>query len=316
MDKAYDNLFIKFIRYQKTLLSLNGLDGVVSSTSNILVYMICGIAIIKGNVTIGLFTVVLNLFGNMSNSIKFFLDYGKTYQETRVSYDRINAILNMQKEKKGTIQIDNCNEIVLKNIKFGYKKNIIDGFSYNFKKGNIYYIVGKNGAGKTTLINLILGNHIDLMDGEIFFDDQKIENIDLEYAKKNLISYAEQETFLISGTIKENLELFKPSDSNSKEYIQKLNLYGEDNKSNIHENTVVNVQQNNISGGEMQKISIIRQLILNTKVMIFDEPTSNLEYTLKMKFAEIIREIKKDKIIIIITHDRDIVSDEDIIINV
>lgn len=68
--------------------------------------------------------------------------------------------------------------------------------------------------------------------------------------------------------------------------------------------SIINTQQNNISGGEKQKISIIRQLLQNPDVMLFDEPTSALEINSKANLMKILREIKKNKIVIIVTHDR------------
>lgn len=70
-----------------------------------------------------------------------------------------------------------------------------------------------------------------------------------------------------------------------------------------------------MSGGEKQKISIIRQLIQNPEIMIFDEPTANLEPMIKRKFAEILHTIKNDKIIIVVTHDKDIIGEDDVVVN-
>ena len=80
--------------------------------------------------------------------------------------------------------------------------------------------------------------------------------------------------------------------------------------------SIVNVQKNNLSGGEKQKISIIRQLILNSPIMIFDEPTANLEPAIKKVFADVVNELKSDKIIIIVTHDRDIINEDDAVIQI
>lgn len=315
MDKAFGGLFKDFIHYQKVQLSYVACDGFISTASSIFVYVICGIAILNGKVSIGLFTVVLNLFGNLAASVKFFLDYGKTYQETKVSYDRIEAINNLKEENCGNIVIDNCSYVKAENLSFGYNSKIIRNFSYDFHKGNVYYIVGQNGAGKTTLVNLILGNYQDSMDGNVLFNGNRICNVNMINARKNIIGYSEQDTFLVSGTVRENLELFCKNNDIMEKYVEELKLFSDKNGDGLSINSQINIQQNNLSGGEKQKISIIRQLIQNPDIMIFDEPTANLEPAIKRKFAEILQSIKKDKIIIVVTHDRDIISGEDIVVN-
>lgn len=315
MDDAFGELFRSFIHYQKVQLSLAACDGVISTTSYILVYFICGMAIIYGKVSIGLFTVVLNLFGNLATSVKFFLDYGKMYQETKVSYDRIKAINNLPEEKYGDAIIDVCDSVEVKNLTFGYQSTIIKDFTYDFRKGNVYYIVGRNGAGKTTLVNLLLGNYLDSMDGDVSINGKQISDIDMGAARKKIIGYSEQDTFLVSGTVRENLELFNKDNAILEKYTEELKLFSSINGDGLSEDSKINIQQNNLSGGEKQKISIIRQLIQNPEIMIFDEPTANLEPMIKRKFAEILHTIKNDKIIIVVTHDKDIIGEDDVVVN-
>ena len=76
-----------------------------------------------------------------------------------------------------------------------------------------------------------------------------------------------------------------------------------------HRNHDDNIQSNNISGGEKQKISIARVIKKNPDVIIFDEPTSAMDYESTMHFYQELERLKKDKIVIIITHDLSYVND-------
>ncbi|GFR34196.1 ATP-binding cassette domain-containing protein [Thermobrachium celere] len=102
----------------------------------------------------------------------------KIYQESLISYDRLNEIINIPIERNGEIYINQINEIELRNLNFSYTGDgfIISNFNYIFRKGNIYGIKGTNGIGKSTLIKLMLGLYQDY-EGEIFYNSLDIKKI-------------------------------------------------------------------------------------------------------------------------------------------
>ena len=315
LDRTYHKLLKSFLSCQKVQISMGLSEGVISTVSNILIYVICGIAILNGKVTVGMFTIVLNLFGNLAGAVKFYLEYGKTYQETRVSFNRIKGLNDLKDETVGVIMPVSCDSIELKNVTFGYDKTVIEDFTYTFTRGNVYYILGHNGQGKTTLLNLILGNYIDSMKGKIFINGQDITSLNMNRVKSTLIGYSEQDPFLVSGSVKENLEIFKQDEDLTKHYADVFRLYNPYKENGLKPDTPINAQCNNLSGGEKQKISIIRQLVSDPEVMIFDEPTANLEPDMKRVFSETIEEIRKDKIVIIVSHDVGLIKDTDIVVS-
>lgn len=314
LDQSFSGLFKSLLSYQKVQFSMSACDGVLSTAANLVIYLLGGLAILQGNVTIGLFTIVLSLFGNLVSSVKFFLSYGKSYQEAMVSLRRIEELMKIPQATNGYEKLYTAETISLNNVSFGYDKPILNDFSYTFKKGNIYCIVGKNGVGKSTLLNLILGSYVDEMRGDIYIDGIDIRKLDMMWLKRKVMGYSEQDTCLICGTIKENLTLFYNNENYLEKYLEAFSFCNGKVDEGLLLDSQINVLQNNLSGGEKQKISIIRQLVLDPCIMIFDEPTANLESEGKKIFADILQRIKSNKIIIIVTHDPSLIGDEDVII--
>lgn len=305
LDRSFTKVMSSLLDYQKLQSAVIGSDSIITTLATLIVYIVGGLSILSSKLTVGAFSITLNLFSSMLNSVKFFLNFGKYYQEALASYNRIEEILNIPCEKSGDILLDKIRTIELRNVSFKYgDKEVIKNFSYTFEKGNIYFLIGCNGIGKSTLLNLISGQHINEYTGSILFNDVNVCNLDICSLRKKAIGFSEQETILLADTVKNNLELFNKNDKNLNEYIEQLDLLAYIRQLDNGIRSIINTQQNNISGGEKQKISIIRQLLQNPDVMLFDEPTSALEINSKANLMKILREIKKNKIVIIVTHDR------------
>lgn len=177
-----------------------------------------------------------------------------------------------------------------------------------FVAGKIYSIRGENGAGKSTLINLLLGLYINCYRGEIIYNGIDINKIDLVDLRNKLVGVTEQIPLLLNDTLYNNLLMGSKNFELMNFLIDYFQLNDFISRLENGINNVINESTTNISGGEKQKIAIIRQLISNPDVMIFDEPTASLDFDSKNKFLKYITKIKANKIIIIITHD-DIIND-------
>lgn len=334
-DKGFGGLKEAVVHNQKVGYLYSGLDGFITTLAQITLFITGGIQILSGNFTIGMFTIFSSYFNMMIGAARYFFNLGASYQQTLVAYNRITEILEQKTESKGNKILDGIQSIALNNLTFGYdadngndnsNKKIIENFNVTFSKGKIYGIAGANGAGKSTLINLLLGLYSNEYQGNVSYNGINIQNIDMPQARKILFGFAEQEPMLINDTIRYNLtyglddrdnsrektdKTFKTfSDSENKalidvtqiaEYLQILNMDDFINKNSLE--LIINDKNSNTSGGEKQKISILKVLLKSPPVMIFDEPTSALDAETTGRFIEYLRKIKKDRIIILITHD-------------
>ena len=312
-DSSYVNIKDTSIHNQKVTYLYSSLDGIISTIAQIVLFVIGGIQVLEGNFTIGMFTVFTSYFNMMLGASRYFFGIGASYQKTLTVYDRIMDILNQKPESRGKKSIHDIKQIELNNLTFSYdsKGQIISHFNAAFSKGRIYGIAGENGKGKSTLISLIMGMYIDEYEGQIAYDGVDIRDIDMEAARKNLLGFAEQEPQLVSYSIRYNLDFQQTGNSGDMlhqldKHIKTLNMENFITSNSL--DFIINEKNTNISGGEKQKISILRVLHKNPVVMIFDEPTSALDSQTTKNFMEYLERVKADKIIIIITHEETVLD--------
>lgn len=177
----------------------------------------------------------------------------------------------------------------VEHIKKSYDREIIKDISYNFEAGKMYVIKGISGCGKSTFLNIIGGveNNYEgnvCVDGEACKADKML----------NLTGYVFQYSLLLSNiTVLDNLKLIDSDIVKIKKLSQKFGV-----------SELLDKYPNQISGGERQRISIIRALLQNPKILLMDEPTASLDETNSLMIANVISELKSsERIIIVATHE-------------
>ena len=306
LNKAFLMVYRKLMNAQKLTNLYNSFMMLLSITTKLVLFIIGGINIIKGNMTIGTFYILSSYLDKTMSSLMFFASFGESYQTNLASYNRIKELLDRPSVISNGDNLSEINSIRLDNINFKYnEKLIINDFSYNFEKGNIYWIKGDNGAGKSTLISLLIGLYEDKYEGNICYDNNDIKLLNMNEIRKNLIGIVEQNPVLIEDTIINNLTFSNNCDIDVlNKYIKLIGLEKFLNSEEDKFNQIINENSTNISGGEKQKLSIIRELIKNPSLLIFDEPTSAMDKDSKTEFYKYIQELKSGRIIIIISHDQ------------
>lgn len=170
---------------------------------------------------------------------------------------------------------------------------IINDFSYEFIEGNIYVIVGESGVGKSTLLKIV-GGLTKADSGEIFYEGYKLSK---PFKNKRLyqseISHVFQDCLLVSDlTIEQNLKLLGYTNI-SPELFNLVNLH-----------KPMDQLVGKLSGGEKQKLALLRALIKNPKYLFLDEITANLDQKNGEIIVDVIKNLKSEnRVIIVVTHD-------------
>ncbi len=303
--EKYEKLYNIIMKFTKLAYIFSSLGSTINNLAKIALIFIGGVRIISGNLTIGEFTIMSSYFAIFIGAVNYFLELGKTYQSALICLNRIGEVSTLEKESNGSELVGHIDEIELKNVSFSYNGNgnIFKPISYLFEKGNIYCIVGENGSGKSTLINVIL-NIYNNYQGEVFINNKSIKNIDMICARRDLFSVAEQNPALFESNLEANLKY--SIDNCDLEllnyYVEAFKLYNGESRSNLSEKKV-NKKNDTISGGEKQKVSLIRALLKDSHCLILDEPSTYLDEDGMNALKRILYEVKDNKIVIIVTHD-------------
>tara|TARA_B100000787_G_scaffold169580_1_gene161213 strand:- start:2936 stop:4669 length:1734 start_codon:yes stop_codon:yes gene_type:complete len=198
--------------------------------------------------------------------------------------------------------------INLRNVSFKYPeslKNILKNINLDLVTNKIYGIVGKTGSGKTTLIDLISGFHKP-SDGKILANDIDISN-NLSKWRKNF-AYVSQNIFLFDSSIEKNISLETDEKLIDKKILDQALKDSQLSEfvNNLPNNSKTFVGQNGarLSGGQIQRIGIARAIYQKSKCVIFDESTNALDEITEVEILKMIQKIKKDKLIIIISHNK------------
>ena len=205
--------------------------------------------------------------------------------------------------------------IKVKNINHSYPdgdsyKQILKDVDFEFEEGKLYTIEGPSGSGKTTLLSIIAG--LDVPDsGEVMFMDDNVLKLGLNNYRRKFASIVFQSYNLIEYmTSIENVNSaieVSSSKSNYKLAKDTLNSMGFDDAKN---NRLVN----KLSGGEQQRVAIARCLATNSKVVLADEPTGNLDSETEDQILSIFKDLahKEKKCVIIVTHSKKVSSIADV----
>ena len=298
-NNKFKNISIKSNLYSYLILPIN---LIINNLSNILVIGVGALLVLKHQITIGNIVAFLSYASMFKEPINELSSMMGTIGESIASLKRIYNIIDYKTDNKKGIMVDIKGDIEFKNVYFKYKdKNVLNNINFKINKKTSLSIIGETGSGKTTIINLI-EKFYNINKGTIYIDGYDIHDIDKECLRKN-IGLVLQETKFFKGTIIDNIKY--GLDIKDEEIIKickkvKANIFIEKLPNNYY--TVIDNENNILSNGEKQLISIIRCILKNPKIIILDEATSEVDIKTEKLIYESMKYLLKNKTCIIIAH--------------
>ena len=220
--------------------------------------------------------------------------------------NKILDILEKEDIKEGDIKLNGISSVSFNNVTFSYKddnpKKVLDNISFNLIKNNLYGLVGLSGSGKSSLTKLLTKEEI-IDQGIIKVNDINFDDINLSSYYSN-VCYISYDSYLFNDTILNNFKLIK-EDISEEEILHYLKLVKLDylvTKSKEGVNFKIKEDSSNLSGGEKQRLILAINLVKKRDFYIFDEATSSIDKESEDVIRDIIYSLKKDSIILFISH--------------
>ena len=259
-------LFFLIILSLIIIFNISDTNEVKSLVPLLVVYLAAGLRLLPGFVKLNSYLQQVESFKPSLNLI-----YNELTNQTN------HLIVNKNNKNNKNITLG---DIVGKNIDYAYgKKVIFKDLNFKIETNSIFGILGESGSGKSTLVNIILG--LLMPDkGKILVNNLDIDNNLLQW--QNCLGYVSQNIFLLDASLKENIAFGEKNEKINQEYlelaIKSANLTSFiDNLSNGID-TNIGERGSKISGGQIQRIAIARELYRNPSILILDEATSGLDY--------------------------------------
>ncbi len=309
--------------YSAIMMPVTGFIG------NLIYVVICllgGYEAIRGNITIGDIQALITYVRNLNQPISQASQLLSNIQSMAAASERIFEILNETEEvedcanpvsiydENGNLTIEG--NVSFENVRFGYDEDkiVIKDFSMYVKPGQNVAIVGPTGAGKTTLVKLLM-RFYELNGGAIYVDGHNIN----DYKRsdlRSLFGMVLQDTWLYSGSIKDNIKYGK-IDASDEEVYRACKMAHVDHFIKTLEkgyDTEISDETSGISQGQKQLLTIARAFLKDPKILILDEATSSVDTRTEQLIQEAMEKLMENRTSFVIAHRLSTIKNADIII--
>lgn len=313
LTRSFNHLLSASLHSVSVDYLFTNLNQVVIILAYLCIIGIGGYKVTTGALSIGLFSVINTYFNMMISSVSYFVGIAGSYQDTKISFQRIQKILQTPDEDKGDLLPESIHQVEVKDFSLQYGSHVIlNHCNVTFRTGCIYGLRGPNGTGKTTLLNALVGLFSGEISGHIYYDGISINQLDMPALRRKKISYIEQTPVLLNMSVRDYLHFgIEQNHAVSENQEHLLKVWDIDYLLDKE----MNENGSNFSGGEKQKLALVRALSKESSLILLDEPTSALDKPSVAKLIDLLQSIKSNTIIIVVSHDLDMLEHCDEVIN-
>lgn len=293
------------------------LINVINNFGFALVALLGGILAVNNMITIGIIASFISYSKQFVRPLNDIANIFNTLQSALAGAERVFEVLDQKEEiedKKECKELENVRgNVEFKDVSFGYNEDniVLHDISFKVEEGKSLAIVGATGSGKTTIVNL-LTRFYEITKGSITIDGVDIRDYSRDSLRSNF-GIVLQDTYLFSGTIKENI-MYGKEDATDLEIISAAKI------ANAHKfisrlpdgyDTVLSEGGSNLSAGQKQLLAIARAVLSNPSILILDEATSNVDTRTELRIQQAMLNLMKGRTSFIIAHRLSTIRDAD-----
>lgn len=293
------------------------LINVINNFGFALVALLGGILAVNNMITIGIIASFISYSKQFVRPLNDIANIFNTLQSALAGAERVFEVLDQKEEiedKKECKELANVRgNVEFKDVSFGYNEDniVLHDISFKVEEGKSLAIVGATGSGKTTIVNL-LTRFYEITKGSITIDGVDIRDYSRDSLRSNF-GIVLQDTYLFSGTIKENI-MYGKEDATDLEIISAAKI------ANAHKfisrlpdgyDTVLSEGGSNLSAGQKQLLAIARAVLSNPSILILDEATSNVDTRTELRIQQAMLNLMKGRTSFIIAHRLSTIRDAD-----
>ncbi len=308
--KAYNTEWLKLDnRGARISTSFPTIVSFFNACGTLLIWFIGGMWVIQsgdGGISVGTLVAFISYASMFYTPVNFFATFNDTYQHALSAAEKILDILDADEEQdRGKGQCPRLRgKIEFKNVNFSFDrtKMTLADINLTIEEGDIVGIVGTTGSGKSTLVNLLM-RFYDTYEGDILIDGINIRDIDLGYYRSQ-IGYVQQDSMMFRDTVYNNIAFSRP-DASPEEVFHAAEV------ANAHEfiarlpdgyDAMLGERGVGLSGGERQRLSIARTVLMNPRMLIFDEATASVDSETESLIQGAIESLISGRTTIMIAH--------------
>ena len=320
-DKLNDKLYDCNRKSQFLSGLMQPIMGFIGNFSYVAVCIVGALLVSKSVISFGVIVAFIMYVRLFTNPLSQIAQAMTSMQSTAAASERVFGLLEeveMDSENDITKKLDKHKvkgNIEFKNVKFGYDKDkiIINDFTAKVKAGEKIAIVGPTGAGKTTMVNLLM-KFYDINDGDILIDGTSIKELKRDNIH-SLFTMVLQDTWLFNGTVKENI-IYNQKHVSNKRVEEVCKVVGVDHFIKTLPNGYDSIISDNdsVSSGQRQLLTIARGMISDSPFLILDEATSNVDTRTEELVQKAMDKLMENKTSFIIAHRLSTIKNADLIL--
>ena len=322
--KLYNVISRAFQSGKKLIYLYSGLGSItqiLSQVGNILAILYGAYQVALGNMEFTALVMFLMYFSYFSSATTAIASAVGQFQQALVGVQRIDEFMAVPEEenaeKTGVLKLADAPVVVFDEVYHQYppeQKHSLSEVSFAVPAKKITALVGESGGGKTTCLGLMERFFMPI-GGKITIDGHNLSDLDISELRER-VAFVEQEPCILTGTIRDNLKLGRKTatDDDMIFVLTQVGLsitgIGQENLLDLY----VGESGLSLSGGQKQRIALARALIRDPKLLLMDEPTSNLDGLAEEEVAELIRNRFQDTTVVYSAHRLSLILEADWIV--